>query len=61
MRRTVPQRVDNFLKKKPKSLDLTSVEMDEIWHSCDSFDMIVYAFYFGYMRGMKAKKGGAAQ
>ncbi len=61
MRRTVPQRVDDFLKNKPKVLDLTSIELDEIWHSGDSFDMIVYAFYFGYMRGMKAKKGGAAQ
>lgn len=60
IKRTVPQRVDKFLKKKPRVADLTAIEMDEIYNTGSAFNMIVYAFYLGYMKGMKAGKGGAA-
>lgn len=59
MKRTVKQRVDEFITAKPKNVTLSAVEMDEIWKTGSTFDIIKYAFYFGYMRGMKAKKGGA--
>lgn len=58
-KRTVKQRVDEFIQKKPKNATLSVVEMDEIWQTGSTFDIIKYAFYFGYMRGIKAKKGGA--
>ncbi len=60
-KRTIPQRVDEFITKKPKSATLSAAEMDEIWQTGSTFGIIKYAFYFGYMRGMKARKGGAAE
>ncbi len=61
MRQTTPQKVDKFLSKKPKTATLSAVEMDEIWQTGSTFDIIKYAFYFRYIRGMKAGKGGAAR
>lgn len=58
-KRTVKQRVDEFIPKKPKNATLSVVEMDEIWQTGNVFDIIKYAFYFGYLKGQKAKKGGA--
>lgn len=58
-KRTVKERVDEFIQKKPKNATLSAVETDEIWQTGSTFDITKYAFYFGYMRGMRAKKGGA--
>lgn len=55
-KRTVKQRVDEFVQKKPKNVTLSAVEMDEIWQIGSTFDIIKYAFYFGYLKGQKAKK-----
>ncbi len=59
MKRTVKQRVDEFVTDKPKSATLPAAEMEEIWKIGSTFQIIRYAFYFGYMKGMKARKGGA--
>lgn len=53
-KRTVKQRVDEFIAKKPKNATLSEAEMDEILKTDSTFDIIKYAFYLGYMRGMKA-------
>lgn len=58
MKRTIKQRVDDFVKKNPRK-QLFLVDMDEIHETGDMLDMIRYSYYLGYMRGMKAKKGGA--
>lgn len=58
MKRTVKERVDDFIPKKPKNETLSAVEMDEIWQTGSTFDRIMTAFYFGYLKGQKAKKGG---
>lgn len=59
MKRTVKQRVDDFRKKNPKAKFLLD-DMDEIMELDSTFDRVLTAFYFGYLKGQKAKKGGAA-
>lgn len=59
-KRTVKQRVDELILKEPKSAMLSSAEMDEIWQIGNTFNIIKYAFYFGYLRGIKARKGSAS-
>lgn len=55
-RRTVKQRVDDF-RKKPKA-NFMLEDMNEIMEIDSTFDRIMTAFYFGYLKGQKAKKGG---
>lgn len=57
-KRTVKQRVDDFRKKNPKA-NFMLEDMNEIMEPDSSFDRIMTAFYFGYMKGQKARKGGA--
>lgn len=57
-KRTVKQRVDEFRKKNPKANFMLD-DMNEIMELDSTFDRIMIAFYFGYMKGQKAKKGGA--
>lgn len=57
MKRTIKQRVDRFMKRNPE-IDLTAIEMNEIYETGGIFNIITYAFYLGYMRGMRARKGG---
>lgn len=67
-KRTVVERVEEFKSKKsPRTAKMTFDEMSEIAHMfglflnfCDAFKIINTAFYLGYMKGQKAKKGGAA-
>ena len=56
MKRTVKQRVDEFRKNNKASFTLD--EMNEIMELDNTFDRILTTFYFGYMKGQKAKKGG---
>lgn len=56
-KRTIKQRVDEFMEKNPRK-QLFMSEMNEINETGNAFDMITYSYYLGYMRGMKAKKGG---
>lgn len=56
-KRTVKQRVDDFRKKNPKANFLLD-DMNEIAELDSTFDRIMTAFYFGYLKGQKAKKGG---
>lgn len=57
MKRTIKQRVDEFIEKNPRK-QLFISDMDEIYETGGTFNIITYAYYLGYMRGMKAKKGG---
>lgn len=57
-KRTVKQRVDEFRKNNPKAKFMLD-EMNEIAELGSKFDIIMTAFYFGYMKGQKVKKGGA--
>lgn len=59
MRRTVPERVNEYIKKHPESYNMLVVDMDEIHELGNTFDIILTAFAYGYMKGSKAKKGGA--
>lgn len=57
MKRTVKQRVDDFRRKNPKA-NFMLEDMNEIMELDSTFDRIMTAFYFGYLKGQKAKKGG---
>jgi len=56
---TIKQRVDEFLKSNKAEGKLMLMDMNEIKELGNMVDIIMYAFYFGYMEGQKAKKGGA--
>lgn len=58
-KKTILERVDEFRKNKPKSAKLTIIELEEIRSAGSTFNIIVTAFYYGYMKGSKASKGGA--
>lgn len=66
MKRTVKERVEEFKKKKSShTAIMTYDEMTEIaemfgamLNFCDSFKIINTAFYLGYIKGSRAKKGG---
>lgn len=58
-KRTAKQRVDDFRKKNPKANFLLD-DMNEIMELDSTFDRVLTAFYFGYMKGQKAKKSGAS-
>lgn len=60
MKKTIQQKVDEFTEKNPGSAMLMIEDMDEIAEMGSVFQIIKYAFYFGYMKGQRAKKGGAA-
>ena len=57
MKRTVKQRVDDFRRKNPKA-NFMLEDMNEIMELDSTFDRIMTAFYFGYLKGQKARKGG---
>ncbi len=56
-KRTVKQQADDFCKKNPKANFMLD-DMNEIMELDSTFDRVLTAFYFGYMKGQKAKKGG---
>lgn len=58
-KRTVKERVDEFRKNNPKAHFLLE-DMNEIMEMGDNFSRVLTAFYFGYMKGKKSGKGGAA-
>lgn len=58
MRRTINQRVDEFISKNLRK-QISIADMNEIYESGNTFKIIETAYYLGYMRGIKAKKGGA--
>lgn len=68
MKRTVTERVEEFKKKKSShTAKMTYAEMVEIMEMfgammnfCDSFKIISTAFYLGYIKGSRTKKGGVA-
>lgn len=55
-KRTVKQRVDEFIPKKPKNATLSAVEMDEIWQIGSTFDIIKYAFTLAICVGRKQRR-----
>lgn len=57
-KRTVKQRADDFRKNNPKASFLLD-DMNEIMELDSTFDRILTAFYFDYLKGQKTKKGGA--
>lgn len=58
-KRSIVERVDEFKKTKPDSAKLMATECEEIYRLGNMFDIIVTAFYYGYMKGSKvAGKGG---
>lgn len=58
MKRPVKQRVDEFRKNNPKA-NFMLEDMNEIMELDSTFERVLTAFYFGYMKGQKSKKGGA--
>ncbi len=60
MKRTVKQRVDEYVKKHPEvHSSLLVMDMNDIRELGNMVDVISTAFAYGYMKGAKAKKGGA--
>lgn len=60
MKRPVPERVNEYVKKHPEAYNLLLTDANEIRELGDTLDIICTAFAYGYMKGQKAKKGGAA-
>lgn len=60
MRRTVKQKVDEYVKKHPEAYNLLLTDANEIRELDDMLDIVCTAFAYGYMKGAKAKKGGAS-
>lgn len=58
MRRTVIQRVDNYIKRHPEAYDMRLADVNEIRELGDTFEIVCTAFAYGYMKGSKVKKGG---
>lgn len=56
--KTVPEKVKAFLKKEKNPAELYIEDMNEIYETGGIFNIINTAFYYGYMKGIKAKKGG---
>lgn len=61
MRRTVPERVNEYIKKHPEAYNLFLTDANEIRELGNTIDIICTAFAYGYMKGQKAGKGGAAE
>lgn len=59
-KKTIQQKVDEFTAKNGGAAMLMIEDMDEITEMGSVFNIIKYAFYFGFMKGQRAKKGGAA-
>ena len=58
-KRTVPQRVDEYVKKHPEAYNLLLTDANEIRELGSMIDIISTAFAYGYMKCEKAmKKGG---
>ena len=56
MKRTVPERVNEYIKKHPEVYSsLLVVDMNDLRELADMTDIIATAYAYGYM---KAKKGG---
>lgn len=59
-KRTVTERVNEYVKKHPQTYNnLLVIDMNEIRELGNMVDVISTAFAYGYMKGAKAKKGGA--
>lgn len=58
-KRTVPERVNEYVKKHPEAYNLLLTDANEIRELGNMLDIVCTAFAYGYMKGTKAKKGGA--
>lgn len=58
-KRPVPERVNEYIKKHPEAYNMLLTEVDEITELENMFDIVCTAFAYGYMKGSRAKKGGA--
>lgn len=60
MRRTVPERVNEYIKKHPEAYNLLLTDVNEIRELGNTLDIVCTAFAYGYMKGSKERKGGVA-
>ncbi len=60
-KRTVPQRVNEYVKKNPKAINLLITDVNEIVELGSMIDIVSTAFAYGYMKGQKAEKGGVEE
>lgn len=58
-KRPVTERVNEYAKKHPEAYNMLVVEVNEIAKLGSMIDIVTTAFAYGYMKGAKAKKGGA--
>lgn len=58
-KRTVTERVNEYAKKHPEAYNLLLEDANEIRELDDMLEIVCTAFAYGYMKGAKAKKGGA--
>ena len=59
MKRPIVERVNEYVKKHPEAYNLLLTDANEIRELGDTLDIVCTAFAYGYMKGQKAKKGGA--
>lgn len=57
-KRTVPERVNEYIKKHPEAYNLLLTDANEIRELGNTLDIVCTAFAYGYMKAQKAKKGG---
>ena len=58
MKRTVPEKVNNYIKKHPEAYNILLKDANEIRQLNDTLEIVCTAFAYGYMKGSKAGKGG---
>ncbi len=55
-KKSLKQKIDRFLEKNPNAHSLLmGDDMDEIYNIGGTFNIIKYAFFFGYMQGCKGR------
>lgn len=54
-KRTVPERVNEYVRKHPEAYDIMIYDVNEIRKLGDTLEMICTAFAYGYMKGSKVK------
>lgn len=59
-KRTVIERVEEYVQNHPEVYNLTLADANEIRELKDTLNIVCTAFAYGYMQGQKAAKGGAA-
>lgn len=58
--KTVPEKVKQYVKKNPKTENFSLKEANQIQELRNPLEITYTAYVYGFIKGSKAKKGGAS-